>query len=228
MSQDDFWESIADSLYPNWRESLQESKEADGNAGAGEAVRLYLINSKTLWVAGVEMAPADFVWARQQTAARASRALHLADAIERHIAALGQKAVKWDSPEASKAMGYLLAAMSNTQPLPASKPASAAVQGHWFFILYHLRDTSVFYRLNFLEEAEREILSADELLLVTRAMVRNDTSSGNSDVVKLMNSGGGADLHPFFTDKGAGSKARAGGGAGSLRPRPTHKAKKKR
>ena len=198
-SESRFWNNTLESLNPGWVVSLDPRHPiGDGSLASYDAF-VYVVDTSTAWMVAGALPGREMLRAAGDASATPDMAALVLSGVAGMIAELGKGRPEAGSQNAQHAVTAAVLAITQQSLFERVRAAcNGQVSGHWFYLVYRLRNGDLLGRAVYLRQEGKGLASQDDCRGVVLQTMQRDRDPA-SNVGKSIAEGGGLVLAPEFS-----------------------------
>jgi hypothetical protein len=185
-----FFGEILKTMNPDWHLKLHNSEGAGPNSYSDLTVRTYIVDTSNGWILSSAMSEANLELLRETIPTQSGPGKEAVDGFSGLAAYCSKQNITAESEDATLASTVAMLTMTTTATYKRVKAATGSYAGHWFQIMYRLKDSTIITRPVFFDNHKSGLMSLDEIKTVVRDIVRKDHSHQTSVGALIHKSGG--------------------------------------
>lgn len=198
-----FFEALLNSSSKGWAVKLQDHLQPGSMNLNKFNAYLYAVDTSNAWLCAGAIEGAEFGVAAQSIVTAGLTPQKVKDHAGNYIAQLSSSQNSHESSVSiEQTLSMLAASMTTTQTFDIVKNSGQNFSGHWIYMIYRAKDSSIIGRPLHFKTQTPGLLDRDHVLGVVATVVKKDLyDSHPSNVGREVALGGGPILAPMFEDR---------------------------
>ncbi len=193
-----FWKKTAEALHPGWSVSIDERTLAATGGISSHDSFVYAVDLTSGWLGATALSSMEMMRAASNVKNEPGGGDTVRSGAPGTVATRGKKMPDAGSPEALEALAAAVLGVTQSSVFDKVNAATGGdVRGHWFYIVYGLRNGDLLGRALFVGNERKAFLSQSDVRDVARK-IWNIDSNPATNVGRSIAEGGGAIFAPGF------------------------------
>lgn len=185
-----FFREILETMNPGWRLKLHNNEGSCPGSYSDLTVRAYIVDTSSEWILSSAMSEANLQMLVKDIPTDCGLGKEAVGGFSNLAEFCSDRNITAESDDAAHASTVAMLTMTTTATYKRVKETTGSYAGHWFYIMYRLKNSSVITRPVYFNNHRQGLMGPEEIKSVVRDVVRKDLGQQTSIGVTIQKGGG--------------------------------------